>query len=124
MLAQFRVNYSRFVGDPWFIELINNLEVASPEFRLWWTEHDILGRTDGRKEINHPLVGRLILNYVIFKVADSPNLEVVMYLPLPKSDTTLKLQQLLLNLLKNCWHIIKIDVGFVMLFLVVPMILI
>lgn len=95
VLAQFRANYSRFVGDPLFTELINNLEVASPEFRLWWTKHDILGRTDGCKEIDHPLVGRLVLNYVVFKVADSPNLEVVMYLPLPESNTALKLQQLL-----------------------------
>lgn len=95
VLAQFRVNYSRFVGDLWFAELINRLEVASPEFRLWWTEHDILSRTDGYKEIDHPLVGRLALNYVVFKVADTPNLEVVMYLPLPESDTALKLQQLL-----------------------------
>jgi MmyB-like transcription regulator ligand binding domain len=95
VLAQFRVNYSRFVGDPWFAELINALEVASPEFHLWWKEHDILGRTDGHKEIDHPLVGRLALNYVVFKVADSPNLEVVMYLPLPESDTELKLQRLL-----------------------------
>lgn len=95
VLAQFRVNYRRFVGDPWFVELIHNLEVASPEFRQWWTEHDILGRTDGRKEINHPLVGRLILNYVVFKAADSPNLEIVMYLPSSESDTTLKLQHLL-----------------------------
>jgi transcriptional regulator with XRE-family HTH domain len=95
VLAQFRVSYSRFVGDPWFVELINNLEIASPEFRLWWTEHDILGRTDGRKEIDHPIVGRLELNYVVFKVADSPNLEVVLYLPLPESDTALKLQRLL-----------------------------
>jgi transcriptional regulator with XRE-family HTH domain len=94
VLAQFRVNYSRFVGDPWFAELINNLEGVSSEFRLWWTEHDILGRTDGCKEIDHPLIGRLVLNYVVFKVADSPNLEVVMYLPLPESDTALKLQQL------------------------------
>jgi transcriptional regulator with XRE-family HTH domain len=95
VLAQFRVNYSRFVGDPWFAELINNLELASPEFHLWWTEHDILGRTDGHKEINHPLVGSLALDYVVFKVADSPNLEVVMYIPLPESDTDIKLQQLL-----------------------------
>jgi transcriptional regulator with XRE-family HTH domain len=94
VLAQFRANYSRFVGDPLFAELINDLEVASPEFRLWWIKHDILGRTDGRKEIDHLLVGRLVLNYVVFKVADSPNLEVVMYLPLPESDTALKLQQL------------------------------
>ena len=94
VLAQFRISYSRFVGDPWFVELIHNLEVASPEFRLWWAEQNILGRTDGRKEINHPLVGQLRLNYVVFKVADSPNLEVVMYLPLPESDTALKLQQL------------------------------
>jgi hypothetical protein len=35
------------------------------------------------------------LDYVVFKVADRPNLEVVMYLPLPESDTALKLQQLL-----------------------------
>ncbi|MEO1521304.1 MAG: helix-turn-helix transcriptional regulator [Cyanobacteria bacterium J06633_2] len=95
VIAQFRANYSRFVGDPWFTELINALEVISPEFRRLWTEHDILGRTDGCKEIDHPLVGRLALNYVVFKVADSPNLEVVMYLPLPESDTTLKLQRLL-----------------------------
>lgn len=95
VLAQFRVNYSRFVGDPWFAELIDTLEVASPDFHLWWTEHDILNRTDGHKEINHPLVGRLALDYVVFKVADSPNLEVVMYIPLPESDTDIKLQQLL-----------------------------
>ncbi|MBE9098227.1 helix-turn-helix transcriptional regulator [Vacuolonema iberomarrocanum] len=94
VLAQFRISYSRFVGDPWFVELIHNLEVVSPEFRLWWAEQNILGRTDGRKEINHPLVGQLRLNYVVFKVADNPNLEVVMYLPLPESDTALKLQQL------------------------------
>jgi transcriptional regulator with XRE-family HTH domain len=95
VLAQFRINHSRSVGDPWFAELINALEVASPEFRLWWKEHDILGRTDGQKQIDHPLVGRLALNYVVFKVADSPNLEVVVYLPLLESDTALKLQQLL-----------------------------
>ncbi|MEO1006557.1 MAG: helix-turn-helix transcriptional regulator [Cyanobacteria bacterium J06638_38] len=95
ILAQFRIKYSRFAGDPWFVELINNLKVASPEFRLWWTEHDVLGRTDGRKEINHSIVGRLVLNYVVFKVAGSPNLEFVMYLPLPESDTALKIQQLL-----------------------------
>jgi transcriptional regulator with XRE-family HTH domain len=95
VLAQFRINYSRFIGDPWFAELINALEVASPEFRLWWKEHDILGRTDGQKEINHPLVGQLVLNYVVFRVADSPNLEVVMYLPSPESNTALKLQRLL-----------------------------
>jgi transcriptional regulator with XRE-family HTH domain len=68
VLAQFRVNYSRFVGDPWFAELINNLEAVSLEFRLWWTEHEILGRADGRKEIDHPLVGRIVLNYVVFKL--------------------------------------------------------
>lgn len=95
VLAQFRVSCSRFVGDPWFAELIDALKIASPEFHLWWTEHDILGRTDGHKEIDHPLVGRLALDYVVFKVADSPNLEVVMYVPLPKSDTAFKLQQLL-----------------------------
>ncbi|MGF1481406.1 MAG: helix-turn-helix transcriptional regulator [Cyanophyceae cyanobacterium] len=95
VLAQFRASYSRYIGDPWFVELINDLEVASPKFRLWWVEHDVLGRIDGHKEIAHPLVGRLALNYVVFKVADRPNLEVVMYLPLPESDTALKLQQLL-----------------------------
>jgi transcriptional regulator with XRE-family HTH domain len=95
VLAQFRINHSRFIGDPWFTELINALEIASLEFRLWWKEHDILSRTDGQKEIDHPLVGRLALNYVVFKVADNPNLEVVMYLPLPESDTALKLRRLL-----------------------------
>src|SRR5215469_4236057 len=42
ILAQFRTSYGRFPDDPSMTELINNLFAASPEFRAWWPDHEVL----------------------------------------------------------------------------------
>ncbi len=94
MLAQFRASAGIRVGDPWFKELIEMLRQRSPEFRLWWPRHEILGMPEGRKEFNHPLVGHLTLEHTTFHVSDAPHLQLVLNIPL-EEETEQKVQRLL-----------------------------
>jgi hypothetical protein len=94
VLAKFRSTCSRYLGDERLTELIEDLQRVSPEFRQWWPRHDVYGRTFGRKEYEHPVVGRLVFEYIAFQVAETPDLRFVVYTPLPESDTHEKLRQL------------------------------
>ncbi len=98
VLAQFRADSARHVGDPWFTELIDDLHRASPEFRAWWPRHDVWGNPDGRKELEHPCSGRLVLEHTTLQVPDAPDLKVIMYTPLPEADTAVKLAGLVTTL--------------------------
>ncbi len=98
VLAEFRAVCDYHAGDPWFMQLVDNLKHISPEFRQWWSRHDVQGRPAGRKEYNHPIVGRLVLHHTMLQVVDNPNLKIVVYTPLPEADTEQKLQQLLIKL--------------------------
>jgi transcriptional regulator with XRE-family HTH domain len=94
MLALFRASTERYVGEPWFQALVTDLQQASPEFREWWSRHDIQAAHTGQKELHHPLVGRLILQSTMFQVVDAPDLRMVIYTPLPEANTEKKLAQL------------------------------
>ncbi|WP_236602014.1 helix-turn-helix transcriptional regulator [Ktedonobacter sp. SOSP1-52] len=94
LLAVFRSSTERYVGEPWFSALVVDLEQTSPEFRQWWPRHDIQGVHTGKKELQHPLVGRLALQSTSFQVIDAPDLRMVVYTPLPELDTAQKLAQL------------------------------
>jgi transcriptional regulator with XRE-family HTH domain len=95
MLALFRASTERYVGEPWFKELVADLQQASPEFREWWPRHDIQAAHTGQKELNHPLVGRLVLQSTTFQVSDAPDLRMVIYTPLAEANTAKKLAQLM-----------------------------
>jgi len=93
-LAQFRASADRYVVDPSFAELIDDLKRVSPEFNAWWPRHDVRERVAGLKEFNHPLVGQLLLEQTTFQVTDAPDLKLVLYTPLPEADSAAKLRQL------------------------------
>jgi transcriptional regulator with XRE-family HTH domain len=97
ILAQFRASAGLHVGDPHFRELIEMLQQSSLDFRRWWPRHEIVGTPDGRKVIQHPLLGRLVFEHNTFVVADLPHLQLVIYNPLPEADTTVKVRDLLQN---------------------------
>jgi hypothetical protein len=107
MLAQFRASAGIHVGDRWFKELIELLKQGSPEFRQWWPRHEILGIPEGRKALNHPLVGHLILEHATFHVSNAPNLQLILQLPV-EEETEQKLQRLLAS---GCPHHCHISVG-------------
>jgi transcriptional regulator with XRE-family HTH domain len=95
LLAQFRATCGRYPGDPRLTELIHNLLIASPEFRAWWPEHEVLGPEEGHKTFNHPQLGYLMFGYLTFQVFDAPDLKVVVYTPLDEADTPAKIARLL-----------------------------
>jgi len=95
LLAQFRASTERYIGEPWREALVTELEQASPQFRAWWSQHALLATHTEKKELNHPLVGRLVLQPTTFQVTDAPDLRMVVYSPLAEAHTAQKLAQLL-----------------------------
>lgn len=95
VLAEFRAESARYADDEWLTRLIGDLRRVSPEFRAWWPRHDVRGRADERKEIEHPLVGRLTFEQTTLQVPTQPELKLMIDTPLPGTDTLEKLQKLL-----------------------------
>ncbi|MFC5401903.1 helix-turn-helix transcriptional regulator [Cohnella soli] len=94
-LASFRASYGKFTGDPWWMELIDDLKRISPEFSAWWPQHDVLGGPEGKKVNYHPTGGVLEFEQLSFQVADSPQLTAVINIPSGGGDTAYKLAKLL-----------------------------
>jgi len=94
VLALFRADRGRYADDPWFAEVIDDLRRVSPEFGRWWPRHDVRERAAERKEVEHPVVGRLVLEPTSLQLAGSSDLKLVVYAPLPEEDTARKLQRL------------------------------
>lgn len=95
ILAQFRTSYGHFPGDPWMTELINDLLSISPEFRAWWSDHEVLRGPEGQKVLNHPQAGYLAFEHLMFQMYDEPDLKVIVYTPINEGDTEAKIRQLL-----------------------------
>jgi len=94
ILAEFRANFARYHNDPSFHELTEYLKQNSTEFKDWWLEDKKVGGTaETNKDIHHPVVGCLRLLQTGFFSDDSPNLRLVLYLPLDQ-ETEQKLAYL------------------------------
>jgi transcriptional regulator with XRE-family HTH domain len=94
-LAHFRACYGSYSGDPWWMELIEDLSHASEEFREWWPRHDVLNGPEGLKVNYHPSVGKLVFEQVSFLLSDAPHLTVTINMPRDDGETASKLRMLL-----------------------------
>jgi len=101
VLAEFRADSARCVHEKWFKRLIADLQRVSPEFRAWWPRHDVGGRADTRKAIEHPLVGCLMFEHTTLQVPAMPELKLMIFTPLPETDTLEKLQQLMVQVVDS-----------------------
>ena len=96
ILAFFRASTGRYVGETWFTALVSELSRASPEFAAWWPRNDVYGSPrEAHKEVRHPLVGRLALHASPFQLAQSPELFMIVYTPVPGTETAAKLRRLM-----------------------------
>ncbi|HLZ60370.1 MAG TPA: helix-turn-helix transcriptional regulator [Ktedonosporobacter sp.] len=95
ILAEFRAESTQYADDEWLQQLIADLHRVSPEFREWWPRQDVRGRSDGMKEFDHPLVGRLLFEHTTLQVSANPGLKIMIYRPCAGTDTASKLSQLL-----------------------------
>ena len=95
MVAKFRADSARHLGEPAFEELIQALRRSSPEFCKAWGRHEVASGGGGRKELRHPEVGPLAFEHAVFHPNDAAELRLILYSPLPDYDTPAKLAHLL-----------------------------
>jgi MmyB-like transcription regulator ligand binding domain len=78
--------------------LLANWEKAAQgllaQFRAWWPQQALQATHTEKKELHHPLVGRLVHQPTTFQVTDAPDLRMVIYTPLVEANTAQKLAQL------------------------------
>lgn len=62
LVAGFRQSVGVDVDDPWFVQLVGELSLASERFRRLWARHDV-GACEGAAQVrlDHPVVGELVL---------------------------------------------------------------
>ncbi|WNN92117.1 helix-turn-helix transcriptional regulator [Gloeocapsopsis dulcis] len=94
LLAMFRYFSVRYVDDSWYKQYITALIRVSPEFEQWWQRHDVRTTFEQKRELAHPVVGRLVLNVTTLHVNGDPDLKLCVYTALPGSNTSNKLHQL------------------------------
>jgi hypothetical protein len=97
-LARFRADFGRHAGDAHFVQLVERLKSVSPEFAEWWPRHDILPMTEGRKDYDHPLAGRMIVEHTTFLVSDNPELRLVVFLAAAASNSIAKMEKVVAGL--------------------------
>jgi transcriptional regulator with XRE-family HTH domain len=95
IVARFRSEAARHVGDPDFEELISALRERSPEFREWWELHEVATSGVGRKILRHPTAGKLVFEHAVFRPQESPEQRLVLYSAAPQANTPEKLAKLL-----------------------------
>ena len=93
-LALFRMATWRHAGAAWLADFSDRLQQVSPEFRTWWSQHEVQQQRERAIVMQHPRVGRLVLERVMFVVEANPSLSLRVLLPLPDTDTAAKLQRL------------------------------
>ncbi|NGZ76572.1 helix-turn-helix transcriptional regulator [Saccharibacillus alkalitolerans] len=93
-LAQFRANYAHAAGDPWWEEMIADLQACSGEFREWWPLHQVLHAPEGEKRLMHPTAGILRFGHLSLQAIDSADLQVTVNLPLD-AETRERMKRLL-----------------------------
>lgn len=59
-----------------------------------WADHNVCGKTRGRKRFAHPLVGELTLDYVAMRAPDDPGMTMMIYSTLTGSEADASLRLL------------------------------
>ncbi|MEW1902774.1 MULTISPECIES: helix-turn-helix transcriptional regulator [unclassified Streptomyces] len=94
VVAQFRSACSENPEDEGFRAVVEEARARSAEFAELWERRDVLPGGQNRKEMEHPLVGTLVVEATQLRIPARPDLVVVMHTPLPEADTAAKLEWL------------------------------
>lgn len=70
VLAEFRAATGLYVHEPWFTTLVRELGQNSTDFRRWWQQHEIEKHHVTTREVEHPFVGRMVLEESVLVVDD------------------------------------------------------
>ena len=94
VVAKFRADSARHLGDPAFEELIHALRQSSPEFCAYWKRHEVIESGEGRKRLRHPVEGTMVFEHAVFHPAEAPEQRLILYTPVPEHGTPAKVARL------------------------------
>lgn len=93
-VAQLHMEVARDPHDPRLAELVGELSLLDPDFRRWWSDHRVAARTSGTKELRHPVVGDLTLDWDTLTLAGDTDLQLVSWSAEPGSASHRQLRAL------------------------------
>jgi transcriptional regulator with XRE-family HTH domain len=93
-VSNLRFDAGRHPDDPLLVGLVGELSLQSADFRRLWADHDVRGKTRGRKHFAHPQLGELALDYVAMRAPDDPDMTMMIYSAPPGSEAATSLQLL------------------------------
>src|SRR5271163_2480724 len=67
-------------------QLVDELCRSSPEFAALWRDNDVHVHGEGVKQLRHPILGPIAFEYSAFAVDGRPDLSMVVYNPVTRSD--------------------------------------
>lgn len=80
-MAHFRSDSVTHVADHRWLQLIDDLNARSPEFREWWPHHNVAWPHSWKKELRHPSLGTLHYNTLDLELFRPARLRIVTYTP-------------------------------------------
>lgn len=86
-VAILRREAGRTPRDKRLTALVGELSMRSEEFRTLWAAHDVRKHYAGAKSFQHPVVGRLELNFQSLELDDDPGLTMTVYTATPGSPS-------------------------------------
>ena len=95
LVAKFRADSARHLGDPAFETLIAALRRSSREFARAWERHEVSRSGESRKDLRHPLAGMMSFSHAVFHPAEKLDQRLILYSPLPDNETAVKLARLM-----------------------------
>ncbi len=81
VVAAFRADVARAGASARAEALVAELSARSPEFAAMWRDNDVIGGGGGVKELRHPALGHIVLEYSSFAVDGRPDLSLLIYNP-------------------------------------------
>ena len=88
LVAQFRVEYGKYIDDPKMLDLVQGLSEASDLFRQVWEEQRVLWWEGNEKSFNHPRLGWLTFFQTTFQAAPDPTLKLIILQPYSQAGIT------------------------------------
>jgi len=80
-VATLRASFGRHVGEPAWIQFIDELSAASPAFVEMWSRHDVSGAGARTKHFLHPELGLIRFSTTSLAVSDMPECRLVVFTP-------------------------------------------
>jgi transcriptional regulator with XRE-family HTH domain len=86
VVGAFRADVARAGAVSEVGQLVDELCRLSPEFEALWRDNDVHAYGEGAKRLRHPILGPIELEYSAFAVDGRPDLGMIVYNPVTRSD--------------------------------------